>query len=115
MTNRPALSALLQHLSLSSPPPPPNINTQQDDSSLQHTALQTQTTNLQAQSDAHVAAILTAAEKAATARRNVLSAVADRLDSEVSLENKRRVGELERAVDDARVSMEMGIQRERRA
>ncbi|KAK5050374.1 hypothetical protein LTR84_003655 [Exophiala bonariae] len=94
--NQPALSALLQHLSLSLPAPP-----------LLHTSLQAQTTNLQTQSDAQVAEILAAAEKAAMARRDVLNAVTECLESETARENKRGVAELEVAVDQARVSMEV--------
>lgn len=68
--------------------------------------MQAHTTKLQTLSDEHLAAVLTASEKAATARREVLSAVTSHQTSKASEESEQNIAELEAAVNAARLQME---------
>ncbi|KEF51774.1 uncharacterized protein A1O9_12111 [Exophiala aquamarina CBS 119918] len=101
---QPALSKLLQHLSL-------HDTTNPAPSQIPHphplpTAIQKQTIRLQTESTQHVSEILTASEKAATRRREILDAVAKCIVGETSEKNARDLGDLEAVVNGARLRME---------
>jgi hypothetical protein len=100
-TAHPALSTLLHHLSLSAHHDhnPPNQLPL-------HIDIQTHTAKLQSRSADNVAEILTASENAATSRREILDAVTSYLVSEVSGKNEQAVGDLEAAVNAARLQMD---------